>query len=64
MPQPELSTGGQEEFGRSFITGHRWWTVGELRAATDDVFPVNLADLIDTLLRNESTERPIRLPRG
>ena len=60
-PPPEIDFDGQEDFERSYITGHRWWTLDELRAATDDVFPANLADLIDKLLRNDITDRPIRL---
>jgi 8-oxo-dGTP pyrophosphatase MutT (NUDIX family) len=64
VAHPELDFDGQEDFERSYITGHRWWTLSELRAATDEIFPVKLADLIDTLLRDDSVERPIRLPRG
>ena len=64
VPHPELDFDGQEDFERSYITGHRWWTLDELRSATDDIFPANLADLIDKLLRNDVTDRPIRLPRS
>ena len=64
VAHPELNTDGQEEFERSYITGHRWWTLDELRAATDEVYPVNLADLVDKLLRSELTDGPIRLPRS
>jgi len=64
VPHPELDFDGQEDFERSYITGHRWWTLDELRTATDEVFPPALADLIDKLLRNDITDRPIRLPRS
>ena len=37
VPHPMIDTDGQEEFERSFITGHRWWTLDELRKTTDDV---------------------------
>jgi 8-oxo-dGTP pyrophosphatase MutT (NUDIX family) len=64
VPHPELDFDGQEDFERSYITGHRWWTRDELRAATDEIFPHALADLIAKLLRNDITDRPIHLPRS
>jgi 8-oxo-dGTP pyrophosphatase MutT (NUDIX family) len=64
VPQPVIDTDGQEEFERSFITGHRWWTLDELRETTDDVRPRALADLLDRLIRNGIPDRPIRLTRG
>jgi 8-oxo-dGTP pyrophosphatase MutT (NUDIX family) len=66
VPQPEIVIDGQEDYELAFITGHRWWTVDELRSTTDDVFPspVALADLMRGLLRGEMPDRPVRLPRG
>ena len=64
VPQSEFNTDGQEDFERSYITGHRWWTLDELRTATDEILPHALVDLIEKLLRNDITERPIRLPRS
>ncbi len=32
------------------IRGFRWWSVGELRSTTDDVFPEDLADRLELLL--------------
>jgi 8-oxo-dGTP pyrophosphatase MutT (NUDIX family) len=58
-----LNTDGQEDLERSMITGHRWWTVAELRAATEVIAPLGLADLVDRLLRGEIPARPVRLPR-
>jgi len=63
VPQPVIDTDGQEEFERAFITGHRWWTLDELRNTTDDVRPPALADLIDRLLRDGIPDRPVRLTR-
>jgi 8-oxo-dGTP pyrophosphatase MutT (NUDIX family) len=63
VPRPVIDTDGQEEFERTFITGHRWWTLDELRATTDDVVPRSLVDLLDRLVRGDIPERPIRLPR-
>jgi 8-oxo-dGTP pyrophosphatase MutT (NUDIX family) len=62
--QPVIDTDGQEEFERTFITGHRWWTLDELRETTDDVRPDTLADLLDRLMRGDIPARPIRLARS
>ncbi len=62
VPEPAVNTDGQEELERSVITGHRWWTVDELRRAADDVFPRGLADLIASVLSDGVPERPVRLP--
>jgi 8-oxo-dGTP pyrophosphatase MutT (NUDIX family) len=59
-----IETDGQEEFERSFITGHRWWTLDELRTTTDDVRPPVLADLLGRLVGGDIPDRPIRLPRS
>ena len=53
-----IDTDGQEEFERSFITGHRWWTLDELRKTTDDVRPPALVDLLDRLLRDGHSRPP------
>jgi 8-oxo-dGTP pyrophosphatase MutT (NUDIX family) len=57
-----ISDDGWEPLERSVITGHRWWTVTELRAARDVVLPVGLADLITTILAKGLPNHPIRLP--
>jgi 8-oxo-dGTP pyrophosphatase MutT (NUDIX family) len=62
VADPAISTDGQEELERSVITGHRWWTVDELRRSSAEVFPVGLGDLVSTLLTDGAPERPARLP--
>ena len=59
----ELNTDGQEDLERSVITGHRWWSVPELRATTQLILPVGLADLMERLLRGDIPAPPVRLPR-
>jgi 8-oxo-dGTP pyrophosphatase MutT (NUDIX family) len=61
VPHPAVSTDGQEELERSVITGHRWWTVDELRTTADEIFPLGLADLVSGLLSNGVPARPVRL---
>jgi 8-oxo-dGTP pyrophosphatase MutT (NUDIX family) len=58
-----LDTGGQEDLERNMITGHQWWSVAELRAATERIAPVGLAGLMERLLRGDRPERPVRLGR-
>jgi 8-oxo-dGTP pyrophosphatase MutT (NUDIX family) len=58
-----LDMDGQEDLERSMITGHRWWSVGDLRAETERIAPLGLADLMDRLLHGDIPERPVRLPR-
>lgn len=64
VPHPVIDTDGQEEFERSFITGHRWWTLEALRKTTDDVRPRTLADVLDRLIHGDIPDRPVRLPRS
>jgi 8-oxo-dGTP pyrophosphatase MutT (NUDIX family) len=57
-----VSTDGHEELERSIITGHRWWTVDELRATREYVSPPGIGDLVASLLADGVPARPFRLP--
>ena len=59
-----IDSDGQEEFERSYIAGHRWWTLDELRETKDDVRPHALGDLLQRLMRGGIPDRPVRLTRG
>jgi 8-oxo-dGTP pyrophosphatase MutT (NUDIX family) len=61
VAEQRVSTDGQEAFERSVITGHRWWTTGELGATTDTIVPNGLADLVDGLLSDGVPATPVRL---
>jgi 8-oxo-dGTP pyrophosphatase MutT (NUDIX family) len=63
VPHTNLNSDGQEDLERNMITGHHWWSVAELRAATERIAPLGLAGLMDRLLRGDIPERPVRLPR-
>ena len=63
VARAEIDTGGQEELERAMITGHHWWSLAELRAATERIAPLGLADLMGRLLSGDIPERPVRLPR-
>ena len=62
VPLADVVGDGMEDYERLVITGHRWWSVDELRAAAGQVFPAGLAGLVDRLLRNDVPSRPVRLP--
>lgn len=34
------------------MRGHHWWSIEELRTTSEDVFPENLADCLESLLRH------------
>jgi 8-oxo-dGTP pyrophosphatase MutT (NUDIX family) len=58
----EVDTGGQQGFERAHILGHRWWTLGELAATADPVFPLDLVPLFEDLLAGAVPSEPVRLP--
>jgi 8-oxo-dGTP pyrophosphatase MutT (NUDIX family) len=58
VPVFEIDTAGFEDAERDQITGHRWWTLAELHAATDDLVPRDLAQQLERLL----TEGPPPTP--
>lgn len=64
VPHTTLKTDGREEFERTFLTGHRWWSVAELRAATERISPSGLAGLMERLLDGDIPQHPVRLPRS
>jgi 8-oxo-dGTP pyrophosphatase MutT (NUDIX family) len=52
---------GQDERELLDLLEHRWWTVGELHATSDLVFPVGLVDLLTRLLHGDVPSEPVRL---
>jgi 8-oxo-dGTP pyrophosphatase MutT (NUDIX family) len=36
------------------VLGHRWWSVDELRSATAEVYPEQLADLLDEFAKEQA----------
>jgi ADP-ribose pyrophosphatase YjhB (NUDIX family) len=61
VAEPRIDTDGQEALERSVITGHRWWTVSELRATGDRIVPTGLSDLVDRLVSDGVPAAPVRL---
>ncbi len=52
----------QEPLERSIITGHRWWTVSDMRDSAEVIAPAGLSGLVDELVRNGVPASPVRLP--
>ena len=57
-----IDLSGQDDSERRDLLDHRWWSVTDLRATRDLVFPVGLADLLRRLLAGEKPQDPVRLP--
>ena len=53
---------GWQPVEASTMSGHRWWTVAEVEAAPQIVFPFELAPLARDLLAGRLPRTPIRLP--
>lgn len=47
----DVDTAGLSDFERSFVLDHRWWSIDDLRATAETVYPEGLADLLDRLLK-------------
>lgn len=43
------------------IREHHWWTLAELRATPETVYPLGLADLVIGVLENGASMRPVVL---
>ncbi|HTR94633.1 MAG TPA: NUDIX domain-containing protein [Trebonia sp.] len=63
VPGTVIDTDGQQDLERSMITGHRWWTLRELRTATERIAPSGLAGLVERLVRGDIPASPVRLAR-
>ncbi|EIV94507.1 NUDIX hydrolase [Frankia sp. QA3] len=57
----ELDPSSWTEIERRSILGWAWWTVPELRATEQTVYPTCLVDLVDGWLRAGPPTAPIRL---
>ena len=44
---------GVDEIEQSVLVGERWWTLDELHATAEVVYPVGLADLLESLVSGE-----------
>ena len=57
----EVNMSGRTELELSYTTGARWWSVGELRATRETVYPGGLGDLLAALLEKGPPATPLVL---
>jgi 8-oxo-dGTP pyrophosphatase MutT (NUDIX family) len=57
-----IDLSGQDERERRDLLDDRWWTIAELHATQDLVFPVGLAWLLRRLLVGDRPQDPVYLP--
>lgn len=63
VPSFTVSTDGYTEEERVSLLGYRWWSPAELTTTDEEVWPVELADLLAAVERVETSPRwPIALP--
>ncbi|HWA60513.1 MAG TPA: NUDIX domain-containing protein [Caulobacteraceae bacterium] len=55
----ELSREGWQALENEFVDDMRWWTLDELRACQEDVYPLDLAEILAELLGGRIPETPI-----
>lgn len=48
-----------DAYEHDVITGHRWWTPGEIAASTDVFVPRRLAELLPPLLAGRYPAQPL-----
>ncbi len=53
-PAATLSTANWTDVEKDVMRAHRWWTVEELIATAETIFPPRFGYLVDALLKNES----------
>ncbi|WAC58799.1 NUDIX hydrolase [Brevundimonas sp. SL130] len=45
----DLSSTGWTEEERNILVAHRWWSLADIRASTETIWPAELADLLSSL---------------
>lgn len=58
----DVDTSGFTELEKSTVDGHRWWTIDELRATEETIYPVQLPTLLPKTLTStwDGTVRAVR----
>ncbi len=58
-PHAEVSAENREAAELTFLEGHRWFSLDELRAHPERVVPKDLASLVEPILRGELPAEPL-----
>ncbi|MEJ7707648.1 MAG: hypothetical protein WKF82_10500 [Nocardioidaceae bacterium] len=59
VPSFEIDNSAFEDYEQTMVTGHRWWTVSELRATTETLRPAGLPELLEQLLTEGPPTQPL-----
>ena len=60
-PSETLSAAQMTSAERAVVREMRWWTLGELAASTETIYPAGLPALLGSLLRGDDPAAPIDL---
>lgn len=57
-----VDTDRMEALERGYHAGHRWWSVEELAATDEVVYPLDLVTVLTDLVAGRTPAQPVRLP--
>ena len=60
-PAFEVNTDNHEELERSFLAGHRWFALEDLRSHDETLVPANFAELLEPLLAGRYPTAPLSM---
>lgn len=58
----EVDTSRQQDYERKMDAGHHWWSIPELAATTETIFPAGLVPLLTDLIADRIPAEPVTLP--
>ena len=63
VESPDIDASGLDRYETDMMVEHRWWSIPDLRATDEMVYPRGLGELLDDLLRLGPPERAVKLKR-
>ena len=59
VEQPEIDVSGWDDFERTFMGEHRWWTIDDVMASADEFAPHRFGHLLADLVNGRIPAEPI-----
>ena len=59
VEQHEVDVSGWDDFERTFMGEHRWWTLGQIRASDDEFAPHRLAHFLADIVEGRIPREPV-----
>ena len=53
------SRGGWDDLEQRYVDGQRWWTLGEIRASDETIYPEGLGELLEDVLAGRFASEPL-----